>query len=261
MPEIEEERVEFKKIKNAKLKNHFDKLNCADWVKGQLLGCGSNGSVYAGVTRDGLSFAAKEVSLDDDQGEKTKESICQLEQEIALLSQFEHENIVQYYGTQKNQCKLYIFLELMKESLLNRYQKHHLRDLQVSAFTRQILHGMLYLHDRHVIHRDIKCANILVDANECAKLADFGLAKVSALNNVFSCKGTPYWMAPEVVSSKNQGYGLAADIWSLGCTVLEMLTRQFPYSNFEPVSIRLRFVIFHYVLYSKHPFFNENLIG
>ncbi|CAA2966865.1 mitogen-activated protein kinase kinase kinase 1-like [Olea europaea var. sylvestris] len=209
-----------------------------DWQKGELLGCGSFGSVYEGIADDGFFFAVKEVSLLD-QGDEGKQRIIQLEQEIALLSQFEHENIVQYYGTQKVESHLYIFLELVtKGSLLSLYQKYNLRDSLVSAYTRQILHGLKYLHDKNVVHRDIKCANILVDASGSVKLADFGLAKAIKLNDVKSCKGTPFWMAPEVVRSL--GYGLAADIWSLGCTVLEMLTRHFPYSSMEPMSALYR---------------------
>uniref|UniRef100_A0A5B6YQB9 mitogen-activated protein kinase kinase kinase n=1 Tax=Davidia involucrata TaxID=16924 RepID=A0A5B6YQB9_DAVIN len=203
------------------------------WQKGELLGRGSFGSVYEGISDDGFFFAVKEVSLLD-QGDVGRQSIFQLEQEIALLSQFEHENIVQYYGTDKDESKLYIFLELVtKGSLMNLYLKYNLRDSQVSAYTRQILHGLKYLHERNVVHRDIKCANILVDASGSVKLADFGLAKATKLNDVKSCKGTAFWMAPEVVNRRNQGYGLAADIWSLGCTVLEMLTRRIPYSHLE----------------------------
>ncbi|KAK8552247.1 hypothetical protein V6N13_120657 [Hibiscus sabdariffa] len=203
------------------------------WEKGELLGRGSFGSVFEGISDDGFFFAVKEVSLLD-QGSQGKQSIIQLEHEIALLSQFEHENIVQYYGTDKDDSKLYIFLELVtKGSLLNLYQRYHLRDSQVSAYTRQILHGLRYLHDRNVVHRDVKCANILVDASGSVKLADFGLAKATKLNDVKSCKGTAFWMAPEVVNQKGHGYGLPADIWSLGCTVLEMLTQQIPYHYLE----------------------------
>ncbi|KAF5204860.1 kinase [Thalictrum thalictroides] len=207
--------------------------NIKSWTKGTLLGSGSFGTVYEGFSDDGFFFAVKEVSLLD-QGNQAKQSIYQLEQEISLLSQFEHENIVQYLGTEKDEEKLYIFLELVtKGSLAQLYQKYHLHDSQVSAYTRQILHGLAYLHDRDVVHRDIKCANILVDANGSVKLADFGLAKATKFNDVKSCKGTAFWMAPEVVNNKSRGYGLAADIWSLGCTVLEMLTRQLPYSHLE----------------------------
>ncbi|XP_042010546.1 mitogen-activated protein kinase kinase kinase 1-like [Salvia splendens] len=202
-----------------------------DWQKGELLGRGTFGSVYEGIADGGFFFAVKEVSLLD-QGEDGKQCVFQLEQEIALLSQFEHENIVRYYGTEKKGSHLCIFLELVTQgSLLRLYLKYDLRVPQVSGYTRQILHGLKYLHDRDVIHRDIKCANILVHTNGLVKLADFGLAKAAKLNDVKSCKGTAFWMAPEVVRSK--GYGLAADIWSLGCTVLEMLTRRFPYFGLE----------------------------
>ncbi|KAE8701744.1 Mitogen-activated protein kinase kinase kinase 1 [Hibiscus syriacus] len=209
------------------------KRTITDWEKGELLGRGSFGSVFEGISDNGFFFAVKEVSLLD-QGSQGKQSIIQLEHEIALLSQFEHENIVQYYGTEKDDSKLYIFLELVtKGSLLNLYQKYHLRDSQVSAYTRQILHGLKYLHDRNVVHRDVKCANILVDVSGSVKLADFGLAKATKLNDVKSCKGTAFWMAPEVVNQKRHGYGLPADIWSLGCTVLEMLTGRIPYYYLE----------------------------
>ncbi|KAM5582483.1 hypothetical protein ABKV19_002744 [Rosa sericea] len=181
----------------------------------------------------GCFIAVKEVSLLD-QGSLGRQRVFQLEQEIALLSQFEHENIVQYYGTQKDKSKLYIFLELVtKGSLQKLYQVYHLTDSHVSVYTRQILQGLKYLHDRKVIHRDIKCSNLLVHANGSVKLADFGLAKTMKMNDIKSCQGTAYWMAPEVVNRKSQGYGLPADIWSLGCTVLEMLTGMVPYNNLE----------------------------
>ncbi|XP_057803525.1 mitogen-activated protein kinase kinase kinase 1-like [Salvia miltiorrhiza] len=210
------------------------------WQKGDFLGSGSFGTVYEGFTDDGLFFAVKEVSLLD-QGSQGQQSIFQLEQEISLLKQFQHENIVRYLGTDKDDGKLYIFLELVtKGSLAKLYNKYQLWDSQVSSYTRQILSGLNYLHSRDVVHRDIKCANILVDVSGSVKLADFGLAKASKLNDIKSCKGTPYWMAPEVVNRRNHGYGRAADIWSLGCTVLEMLTGQIPYSHLEGMQALFR---------------------
>ncbi|XP_057991306.1 E3 ubiquitin-protein ligase UPL5-like isoform X2 [Hevea brasiliensis] len=213
-----------------------------NWEKGRLLGRGSFGSVYEGYAAGGFFFAVKEVQLLDqgNQENQAKQCIYQIEQEIALLSQFNHPNIVQYYGTDKDETKLYIFLELVSNgSLTEIYSRYHLKDSQVAAYTRQILHGLKYLHEHNVIHRDIKCANILVNVGGTVKLADFGLAKVTEFNNLIkSCKGTPCWMAPEVVNLKRTGgYGLPADIWSLGCTVLEMLIRKPPYSHLEPAQV------------------------
>ncbi|XP_009777785.1 mitogen-activated protein kinase kinase kinase 1-like [Nicotiana sylvestris] len=208
------------------------------WQKGDFLGSGSFGTVYEGFTDDGFFFAVKEVSLFDP---GNQQSLYQLEQEISLLSQFRHKNIVRYHGTEKDESKLYIFLELVtKGSLASVYRKYRLRDSHVSDYTRQILSGLHYLHSRNVIHRDIKCANILVDVSGSVKLADFGLAKAAKLNDIKSCKGTAFWMAPEVVNRKNNGYGLPADIWSLGCTVLEMLTGQIPYSHLEGMQALFR---------------------
>uniref|UniRef100_A0A7N0V7P0 mitogen-activated protein kinase kinase kinase n=1 Tax=Kalanchoe fedtschenkoi TaxID=63787 RepID=A0A7N0V7P0_KALFE len=181
------------------------------WMKGGLLGRGSYGSVYEGISENGFFFAIKEVSLVDE-GSQAKQSVSQLEQEIALLRQFEHENIVQYYGTDKDDTNLYIFLELVtRGSLLSLYRTYKLRDSQVSVYTRQILHGLKYLHDRNVVHRDIKCANILVDTSGSVKLADFGLAKATRKNDVKSCKGTPYWMAPEVFCPVHTGSLILVD--------------------------------------------------
>ncbi|CAD6258182.1 unnamed protein product [Miscanthus lutarioriparius] len=203
------------------------------WMRGALLGSGSFGMVYEGISDEGAFFAVKEVSLLD-QGSNAQQFILTLEKKIALLSQLEHENIVQYYGTEKGESALYIFIELVtRGSLSSLYQKYKLREVDVSTYTWEILNGLVYLHERNVVHRDIKCSNILVHANGSVKLADFGLAdEMSNFNVVKKGIGSVYWMAPEVVNPKKT-HGLPADIWSLGCTVLEMLTRQIPFPNVE----------------------------
>ncbi|XP_076884328.1 uncharacterized protein LOC143533415 [Bidens hawaiensis] len=201
-----------------------------NWQRGELLGRGSLGTVYECFNEFGYFFAVKEFSLLD-KGSQGKQSIIQLEHEISLLSRLNHENIVRYLGTDKDDGKLYIFLELVtKGSMAKLYQKYRLRDSQISAYTRQILHGLKYLHEQQVVHRDLKCANILIDATGSVKLADFGLAMAPSLIDTKSSEGPPYWItAPEVVNNR----ALAADIWSLGCTVLEMFTKKNPYSNLE----------------------------
>lgn len=205
------------------------------WSKGAILGSGSFGTVYMGVGSNGMHFAVKEVSLSDP-GKGAKEATLQLEQEIDLLSCIQHPNIVQYLGTQREEDKkLYIFLELFgKGTLSSLYQRQeHLSTNETRGYTKQILCGLKYLHDRNIIHRDIKCSNILVDANGVVKLAGFGVAKqMDKLDMLQSCKGSAYWMAPEVIDPK-QSYNHAADIWSVGCTVLEMAAGEPPFGELE----------------------------
>ena len=92
----------------------------------------------------------------------------------------------------------------------------------------------------NVIHRDIKAANILLDSQGTCKLADFGSSKkiYGSLNQNFnSFCGTPYWMAPEVI--KQSGHNRYADIWSLGCTVFEMIAGRPPWSEKKDISVLL----------------------
>jgi mitogen-activated protein kinase kinase kinase len=96
--------------------------------------------------------------------------------------------------------------------------------------------GLAYLHDNKVIHFDIKAANLLVDSEGTVKLADFGCSKkieatYSHSELVMSLKGSIPWMAPEVI--KQTGSGRKADIWSVGCAVLEMLTARHPWPDFQ----------------------------
>ena len=94
---------------------------------------------------------------------------------------------------------------------------------------------MDYLHSRGIVHRDLKCANVLVNNDATIKLSDFGASKRLSIRDEEdyekskSLIGSPYWMAPEVIL--RQGHGSAADIWSLGCVMLEMLTGKPPWSQ------------------------------
>ncbi|EFJ34261.1 hypothetical protein SELMODRAFT_438664 [Selaginella moellendorffii] len=150
------------------------RLSWSSWKKLELLGSGSFGSVYRAVGSDGNYFAVKEVPLSN----ANDQSGLQLQQEVNLLGHLRHENIVQYLGTQKTNDKLYIFLELVTQgSIVSQYKHFEMFDEQIRKYTKQILSGLKYLHEKKVVHRDIKCANILVHAHGTVKLADFGMAK------------------------------------------------------------------------------------
>ncbi|KAJ4950764.1 hypothetical protein NE237_027596 [Protea cynaroides] len=207
------------------------------WKKGKLLGRGTFGHVYVGFNSEsGEMCAMKEVTLFSDDA-KSKESAKQLGQEIALLSRLRHQNIVQYYGSETVDDKLYIYLEYVSGGSIYKLLQEYgqFGELAIRSYTQQILSGLAYLHAKNTVHRDIKGANILVDPNGRVKLADFGMAKhITAQSCPLSFKGSPYWMAPEVIKNSN-GCNLAVDIWSLGCTVLEMATTKPPWSEYEGV--------------------------
>ncbi|CAN6229177.1 unnamed protein product [Urochloa humidicola] len=208
------------------------------WKKGKLIGRGTFGHVYVGFNSDsGEMCAMKEVTLFVDDP-KSKESAKQLGQEISLLSRLRHPNIVQYYGSETVDDKLYIYLEYVSGGSIHKLLQEYgqLGEPAIRSYTQQILSGLAYLHAKNTVHRDIKGANILVDPSGRVKLADFGMAKhINGQHCPFSFKGSPYWMAPEVIKNSN-GCNLAVDIWSLGCTVLEMATSKPPWSQYEGIA-------------------------
>ncbi|XAR70281.1 Mitogen-activated protein kinase kinase kinase [Bertholletia excelsa] len=208
------------------------------WKKGRLIGRGTFGHVYLGFNSEsGEMCAMKEVILFSDDA-KSNESVQQLGQEIAVLSRLQHPNIVQYYGSEIVDDKLYIYLEYLSGGSIYKLLQEYgpLGEIAIRSYTQQILSGLAYLHAKQTVHRDIKGANILVDPSGRVKLADFGMAKhIAGQSCPLSIKGSPYWMAPEVIKNEN-GCNLAVDIWSLGCTVLEMATGKPPWSQYEGVA-------------------------
>ncbi|XP_058764982.1 mitogen-activated protein kinase kinase kinase 3-like [Vicia villosa] len=216
--------------------------NCATnrgrWKKGKLLGRGTFGHVYLGFNSEsGQLCAIKEVrAVCDDP--TSKECLKQLNQEITLLSQLSHPNIVQYYGSDLGEETLSVYLEYVSGGSIHKLLQEYgsFKEPVIQNYTRQIVSGLSYLHGRNTVHRDIKGANILVDPNGEIKLADFGMAKhINSSSSMLSFKGSPHWMAPEVVMNTN-GYSLPVDIWSLGCTILEMATSRPPWSQYEGVA-------------------------
>ncbi|XP_035261285.1 mitogen-activated protein kinase kinase kinase 3 isoform X1 [Anguilla anguilla] len=213
------------------------------WRRGKLLGQGAFGRVYLCYDVDtGRELAAKQVQFDPDSPETSKE-VSALECEIQLLKNLHHERIVQYYGCLRdhNEKTLTIFMEYMPGGSVKDQLKAYgaLTENVTRKYTRQILEGMSYLHSNMIVHRDIKGANILRDSAGNVKLGDFGASKrlqtiCMSGTGIRSVTGTPYWMSPEVISG--EGYGRKADVWSLGCTVVEMLTEKPPWAEYEAMA-------------------------
>eukprot|EP00750_Incisomonas_marina_P002164 INCI12119.1.p1 GENE.INCI12119.1~~INCI12119.1.p1 ORF type:complete len:793 (-),score=101.38 INCI12119.1:80-2458(-) len=224
----------------ALLDSSFAHPGPTNWRQGTLLGTGSYGSVFKGLNEDtGAIFAVKRIRMMES-GEAADSAIASLEREISLLRGLEHVNIVKYLGTQRSSGHLHIFLEYVPggsiASLLSEFGKFE--ENLVRVYTRQIAEGVAYLHNRHIIHRDIKGGNVLVSGSGCLKLADFGCSKqlqglrTTALeNSLKAIRGSVPWMAPEVI--RQTGHGRKADVWSIGATIVEMLTARHPWPSFD----------------------------
>ncbi|XP_033856185.1 mitogen-activated protein kinase kinase kinase 3-like isoform X3 [Acipenser ruthenus] len=214
-----------------------------NWRLGKLLGRGAFGEVYLCYDADtGRELAVKQVPFDPESHETSKE-VNSLECEIQLLKNLHHERIVQYYGCLRDpeEKKLSIFVEFMPGGSIKDQLKAYgaLTENVTRRYTRQILQGVFYLHSNMIVHRDIKGANILRDSSGNVKLGDFGASKriqtiCMSGSGMKSVTGTPYWMSPEVISG--EGYGRKADIWSVGCTVVEMLTEKPPWAEYEAMA-------------------------
>ncbi|KAE8690018.1 Mitogen-activated protein kinase kinase kinase 5, putative isoform 2 [Hibiscus syriacus] len=209
----------------------------SQWKKGRLLGRGTYGSVYEATNREtGALCAMKEVDIIPDDP-KSLECIKQLEQVI-----IQSPLLLSYVLVATRLMITFIYLEYIHPGSINKHVREHcgaITESVVRNFTRHILSGLAYLHSLNIIHRDIKGANLLVDANGVVKLADFGVAKhLTGLSYELSLKGSPHWMAPEVIKAAMQkdsssNLALAVDIWSLGCTVIEMVNGRPPWSELE----------------------------
>ncbi|KAF5736839.1 mitogen-activated protein kinase kinase kinase NPK1 isoform X1 [Tripterygium wilfordii] len=232
------------------------------WRKGELIGCGAFGRVYMGMNLDsGELLAVKQVliAVNSASKEKTQAHIQELEEEVKLLKNLSHPNIVRYLGTARENDSLNILLEFVPggsiSSLLGKFGSFP--ESVIRMYTKQLLLGLEYLHKNGIMHRDIKGANILVDNKGCIKLADFGASKkvveLATINGAKSMKGTPYWMAPEVILQT--GHSFSADIWSVGCTVIEMATGKPPWSQqYQEVA-----ALFHIGTTKSHPPIPEHL--
>ncbi|KAK4661825.1 ATP binding [Podospora pseudopauciseta] len=224
-----------------------DSWDDSKWMKGALIGQGSFGCVYLALHAvTGELLAVKQVETPspgaNSQSDARKKSMIEaLKREISLLRDLRHPNIVQYLGCGSSAEYLNIFLEYVPggsvQTMLNSYGA--LPEPLVRSFVKQILNGLSYLHNMDIIHRDIKGANILVDNKGTIKISDFGISKKLEATNILngannnkhrpSLQGSVFWMAPEVV--KQTSYTRKADIWSLGCLVVEMFTGTHPFPD------------------------------
>ncbi|KAI8062914.1 HA-tagged protein kinase [Gongronella butleri] len=220
------------------------------WERGRLIGRGHFGAVYlAKNLTHYTTFAVKVINLNTTKTYQT--TMNPLNVEIRLLAKLKHENIVCYLGHnfEINQSRieerLLIFMEFVSggsvASLLK--EKGKFRVPVIRHFTRQVARGLAYIHGQMGIHRDIKAANILVNGQGVCKISDFGLSRINHHDEAYMSmtgsrgfSGSAPWMAPEAVTQQEK-YSAKVDIWSFGCTVLEMATGERPWPEKEFVFI------------------------
>ena len=199
------------------------------------IGKGSYGVVHRAMS-GGREVAVKEMILGSSHSAKAR---MRVEQEFVLMRSLRHPHVVQYLGhIWRDASTLEIYMEYMPGGSIKTLLRNQgsLDAATIRAYTKQILLGLAYLHSAEVgraavAHRDVKADNVLISAKGSLKLSDFGCSKLfeddemtHGVLGAETCVGTPFWMAPEVLRKGNVGraYGTRCDIWSLGCTVVEM---------------------------------------
>ncbi|KAI8900569.1 kinase-like domain-containing protein [Globomyces pollinis-pini] len=195
------------------------------------VGQGASGSVYlAKHNTDGSVVAIKEMLMSR---QPRKDLIIN---EINVMKEIVHPNIVNFVDCFLVKDSLWVLMEYMEGGMLtDLIDKNTFTEPQISTICLETLRGLNHLHSKNIIHRDIKSDNVLLDAKGRIKISDFGYSAKLTVDKSrrATLVGTPFWMAPEVVSQKE--YGTKVDIWSLGIMAIEMIEGQPPYIDEDPL--------------------------
>ncbi|XP_077241358.1 serine/threonine-protein kinase STY46-like isoform X2 [Tasmannia lanceolata] len=203
---------------------------------GEKIASGSCGDLYRG-TFFGLDVAVKVLK-----SEHLNEALeVEFVQEVMILREVQHKNIVQFIGACTKLPQLCIVTEYMPGGSLYDFlhKNHNVLGLPLLLkFAIDVCKGMEYLHNNNIIHRDLKTANLLMDTQNVVKVADFGVARFQNQEGAMTAEtGTYRWMAPEVIN--HQPYDQKADVFSFAIVLWELATGKIPYDNMTPLQAAL----------------------
>ncbi|KAK1228999.1 hypothetical protein PQX77_007952 [Marasmius sp. AFHP31] len=213
------------------------------WVRGEIIGEGPYGRIYLALNATtGELMVVKQMDIPRPQIRKRTEAAKAFRFESETLKDVDHPNIVQYLGFEESATDLSIFLEYFPSDSVGSVLLEHgkLSESVTTSFAAQILSGLGYLHLKGILHGNLMPENILVDMSGVCKISGWSArtSQYSTERNGTNAPMTPvedsvFWMAPEMLEPPEKGYDFKADIWSLGCVVLEMLSGTRPWSGFE----------------------------
>lgn len=226
--------------------SNFREIEPIKWVRKEKIGQGAQGSIYrCEEPHTGREVAVKVIWMQD----LPPLAVEAVKQEVKTMKRLRHRHLVRYFqATEKKKSELRIYMEYAAGGSLSAHlaRSGALPVPLVQRYTRQLCEALHYLHQNGIAHRDVKCANILLTTaadgtGTDVKLADFGTFKiVGCASLVGGLKGTPHWMAPEVIryqhvdeKEEKPERWFRADVWSLGCAVLEMITGHSPWQQYS----------------------------
>ncbi|CAL5998387.1 Kinase [Hexamita inflata] len=225
------------------------------YITGQVCGEGTFGKVYTAIERTtGLPLAVKELKTDGMNEQQLKE----VETEIHFMTNLTHENIVRIYDAFRVEKKIFIVMEHLQGGSLQSLTRQFkgIPEVLARRHFKQLVSALAHMHHSNCAHLDLKCANVMLAADQRLRLVDFGTSIRATVPVAAGVRGSPYWIAPECVRTRTYDV-FKADIWSLGATLLELIDSVPPYFQIKQAPA----VLYHVSQLESPPGFNSAVSG